>query len=304
MNSIYPDLKEITVTLSSEGIAVLYLDRPAQRNAFTETMTDSLQACYGRLDADDRVKVVILTGMENKGNAFCAGADLSKGDFSTSSQHFNKKDGHNAAANMNMHRDGGGRASLALFKVRKPTIAAINGHAVGIGITMTLTADIRLAWKDAKIGFVFGKRGIVPEAASSYFLPKLIGHSRALELFMTARILPASSPTLSQLFSNTYETPRATLDAALALASEIALNNSMISMAVTKALVWRGKETPEEQHLLDSKAIHVTGNGRDSKEGVLAFKEKRDPKFEARVPRDLPSDYYPWWQEFETKLKL
>lgn len=191
--SIYPDLPDIAVRLDSGGVAVVILDRPAQRNAFTNPMKDSLvrpprappTTCspstqveaFRRLDADDAVKVVVLQGAPNPGNAFCAGADLSKGDFSNKGRF-----SHNAASNLNEHRDGGGQTSLAALRIRKPTICAINGHGVGIGkswlllvrmgadrtvgITMTLGFDIRLAWKDAKIGFVFAKRGIVPEGTS------------------------------------------------------------------------------------------------------------------------------------------
>ncbi|KAL8292771.1 hypothetical protein RQP46_001383 [Phenoliferia psychrophenolica] len=293
MTTIYPDLPDILVTVDSEGIALLTLNRPDARNAFTGEMRDSLVQAYSRLDKDNAVKVIVTCGAPNKGNAFCAGADLKKGDFNYAN-----------TRNLNEHRDGGGQTSLATFKVAKPTICALNGHAIGIGITMALTFDIRLAWKDAKVGFVFGKRGIVPEAVSSYFLPKLIGHSRALELFMTSRILPASSPTLDLLFSSVHDSPAATVTAALALASEIARNNSAISMAVTKALVWRPQSTPEEQHLLDSKAVYTLGKGADSKEGVKAFKEKREANFPARVPRDLPTEYYPWWVEADIKSKL
>ncbi|KAI5476736.1 hypothetical protein MNV49_007326 [Pseudohyphozyma bogoriensis] len=285
--TLYTDLKHIKVTLDDSGIALLELNRPEQRNAFSNPMKDALVEVLGRLDAEDKVKVIVLAGAPNKGNAFSAGADLSEGDFSAGSGI------NDAARNMNEHRDGGGQMTMAAL--RSIFMSITRTTRCPPGITMTLPFDIRVAWKDAKIGFVFGKRGIVPEAASSYFLPKLIGHSRALELFMTSRILPASSPTLSLLFSSLHPTPEATVEAALSLAKEIATNNSPISMALTKALVWRGKDSPEEQHLLDSKAMFVAGNTMDSKEGVLAFKEKREAKFPATVPKDLPTEFFPWF---------
>lgn len=196
-----------------------------------------------------------------------------------------------------MHRDGGGQAALAIYRCQKPVICAVNGHAVGIGITMTLPCDIRIAWEGAKIGFVFASRGIVPEATSSYFLPRLIGHSKALELFMTARVLPASNRSFEQLFSSLHPTPEATVAAGLALALEIAASGSALSHALTKALVWHGADSPEGQHLLDSRAMAVAGNSVDSKEGVKAFREKRAAKFSATLPRDLNeiSEVYPWW---------
>ncbi|SCZ97334.1 BZ3500_MvSof-1268-A1-R1_Chr4-2g07144 [Microbotryum saponariae] len=290
--SLYPELKDIRVELRDHGVAVVYLDRPAARNAFTDPMAKSLVVAFDRLDSDDKVKVVILAGSPNEGKAFCAGADLSKGDFSTSDRY-----SQNSARNLNEHRDGGGTVSLALFRVRKPTIAAVNGHAVGIGITMTLGADIRFVSETAKIGFVFAQRGIVPEAASSYFLPKLIGHSRAMQLFMTAKVISATSPILDLLWASRHPSPEATFQAALDLAKDISLSNSMISSSLIKGLVWRGMDSPEDQHLLDSKAMHVAGNSIDSKEGVQAFRDKRAPRMVASVPKDLPTEFYPWWSQ-------
>lgn len=168
---------------------------------------------------------------------------------------------------------------------------------------MTLSFDIRVVWEGAKIGFVFAQRGIVPEAASSFFLPKLIGHSKAMELLMTAAVNPATASSLSQLWSSTQPSPEATVEEAMRIARSIVKNNSMTSSAVLKALVWRAKDTPEEQHLLDSKAMYVAGRSIDCKEGVLAFKEKRAPDFKASVPKDLPTELMPWWSEAEIALK-
>lgn len=166
-----------------------------------------------------------------------------------------------------------------------------------LGITLTLACDIRVVYEQAKIGFVFAQRGIVPEAASSFFLPRLIGHSRSLELFMTARVQKATAPSLNLLFSSFHPTPEATTAAGIALAHEIAANTSALSTALIKGMVWHGYNTAEEQHLLDSQAIHVSGNSSDSAEGVLAFKEKRPAVFKATIPAGLRQigELYPWW---------
>jgi enoyl-CoA hydratase/carnithine racemase len=168
---------------------------------------------------------------------------------------------------------------------------------------MTLSFDIRVVWEGSKVGFVFAQRGIVPEAVSSYFLPKLIGHSKAMELLMTAKVNPATAPALSGLWSSVQPTPEATVDEAMRIARDIVKNNSMTSLAIVKALVWRAKDTPEEQHLLDSKAMYVSGRSIDCKEGVLSFKEKRAPSFKATIPKDLPTELMPWWSEADIALK-
>ncbi|KAK4055428.1 hypothetical protein OIO90_003266 [Microbotryomycetes sp. JL221] len=292
--SIYKDLEHVDVQVD-QAVGILTLDRPQARNSFTAEMANSIIAAVQRLNEDERVKVIVLKGRENAGKAFCAGADLSgaKAAF----------DYRGGPRTLGEHRDHGGQTSLALFRSLKPTIAAINGHAVGIGITMTLGCDIRIVYDQAKIGFVFAQRGIVPEAASSYFLPRLVGHSKAMELLLTAKVQPASAPSLDLLWASTHSTPEATVDAALKLAHEIANNNSAISMALTKALVWRGKDSPEAQHLLDSRAMFVAGASVDAKEGVSAFKEKRNPNFPGRVPKDMPTELWPWWGDVDTAYR-
>ncbi|KAJ3116412.1 hypothetical protein HK100_001078 [Physocladia obscura] len=288
----FGNFKTITVTLDKAGVALLLLNRPKSQNAFNSDMMLDLIRSFHAFDSDDNVRAVVVTGA---GNFFCGGADFRETDFSTDTS----ADSRSPFAGFHNHRDGGGMLTLAIHSCRKPVIAAINGAAVGIGITMTLPMDIRLAVKDAKIGFVFNKRGICMEACSNYFLPRLVGHSRALELCLTARISPASHKSLELLFSETsFDTKEQLLTAAMKIAHEIATNTSSVSAAVTKALIWHGGKTAQEAHLLDSKALQFLGNSKDAKEGVLSFLEKRQPEFKDTVSENLPPNY-PWWLEVD-----
>jgi len=195
------------------------------------------------------------------------------------------------------HRDGGGQIALAIFRCRKPVIAAINGHAVGVGITMTLPMDIRIVSEDAKIGFVFTRRGVVPEACSSWFLPRIVGISKAAEWIYTGRVFRASEEAKSGLFN--YVVPQAkVVDKAMALAREIAENTSAVSVALSRALLWHGlaEGDPQSVHLIDSRCFYWMGHQKDSQEGVESFLEKRPPKFDMKVSSDMP-DFYPWWKE-------
>ena len=195
------------------------------------------------------------------------------------------------------HRDGGGQVSLAIFRCRKPVIAAINGHAVGVGITMTLPMDIRIVSENAKIGFVFTRRGVVPEACSSWFLPRIVGISKAAEWIYTGRVFRASEEATSGLFS--YVVPQEkVLDKAMTVAREIAENTSAVSVALSKALLWHGlaEGDPQSVHLIDSRCFYWMGHQNDSHEGVESFLEKRPPKFAMKVSSDMP-DFYPWWKE-------
>jgi enoyl-CoA hydratase/carnithine racemase len=271
----------------ADRVATITLDRPEKLNAFTRRMRDELIDAFGRADADDEVRVVIVTGA---GRAFCAGADLSAG-----------RDTFNAAnresAGLEDRRDGGGRVSLAIYASKKPVIAAVNGAAVGVGVTMTLPMDIRIASSAARFGFVFARRGIVPEACSSWFLPKVVGVSRAAEWLYTGRVFGAEEALAGGLVSRVVP-PEELLPAARALAREIADNTSAVSVALARQMLWRmaGADHPMEAHKVDSRGILAMGASPDVAEGVSAFLEKRAPRFPMQASTDMPS-FYPWWEE-------
>jgi len=269
----------------AENVLTVTLHRPERMNAFTDTMMEELLTVLDRVDEDDEVRAVIVTGA---GRAFCAGADLGGGGGT-----FDASDRESEAE----HRDGGGRVALRLFACRKPVIAAINGPAVGVGITMTLPMDVRLASETAKMGFVFARRGIVPEACSSWFLPRVVGISRAMEWVATGRVFPASEALAAGLVSELLP-PEGLLPRARELALEIARNTSAVSVALSRQMLWRmlGAEHPMEAHRVDSRAIHFMGRSPDAAEGVQSFLEKRPPRFAMRVSRDLPG-FVPWWRE-------
>lgn len=272
----------------SNGVAVLTLNRPDRLNAFTESMGSEMIELFGRADRDDEVRAVVVTGA---GRAFCAGADLGAGGGTFDS------DAHGEAVGLAGHRDGGGQVALAIFECRKPVIAAINGHAVGVGITMTLPMDIRVVAENAKVGFVFARRGIVPEACSSWFLPRIVGISKATELCYTGRVFEAAQERNSGLFSHVVPADQV-LAKAMDIAREIAENTSAVSVALSKALLWHGlgDASPQHAHLIDSKCIHWMGKREDAYEGVQSFLEKRAPEFKMSAWSDLP-DFYPWWIE-------
>ena len=271
-----------------EGVALIRLNRPEQLNAFTPVMRKELLALFQEADEDDAVRAVVVTG---QGRAFCAGADLSAGGSS-----FEKAQPPGQAA-ISRHRDGGGQVALAIFNCRKPVIAAINGPAVGIGITMTLPMDIRIAAEDAKIGFVFTRRGVVPEACSSWFLPRIVGITKASELILTGRVFRAVEESHSGLFN--YVLPREeVLPKALSIAREIADHTSAVSVTLSKALLWHGlaEKDPQSVHLIDSRCFFWASRQKDVYEGVQSFLEKRAPQFPGSPTKDLP-DFYPWWKE-------
>jgi enoyl-CoA hydratase/carnithine racemase len=268
-----------------DGVLTVTLHRPERLNAFTERMLEELLGVLDEADADDAVRVIVFTGA---GRAFCAGADLGGGGDT-----FDRA----AGETREVPRDGGGRLTLRLFDCRKPVIAAINGPAVGVGVTMTLAMDVRLASEQARFGFVFARRGIVPEACSSWFLPRLVGIGRALEWVTTGRILPASEALDAGLVSRVVPADEL-LPAAHALAREIADHTSAVSVCLARQLLWKmlGADHPMEAHKLDSRAIQAMGRSPDAYEGVTSFLEKRPPRFGMRVSRDLP-DFFPWWEE-------
>jgi len=267
----------------ADGIATLTLSRPDRLNAFTWTMMSELIAAFDRTDADDAVRVVIVTGA---GRAFCAGADLGEGG---------KTFDNSTRETRDEHRDGGGQVVLHIFESRKPVIAAVNGPAVGVGVTLTLPMDVRIASTAAKFGLVFTRRGIVPEACSSWFLPRLVGISRAAEWVYTGRLFGPDEALAGGLVSRVVA-PEDLLPAARTLAREIADHTSAVSVALSRALLWRmlGADHPMEAHRIDSKCIYEMGRSADAREGVTAFLEKRPARFTMRPSADMP-DVYPWW---------
>ena len=267
------------------GIATIALNRPDALNAFTPTMRKELIALFDQADGNDAVRAVVVTGA---GPTFCAGADLSHGGST-----FDRSQ----TSNISEHRDGGGQVALAAFRCRKPVIAAINGHAVGVGITMTLAMDMRIAAEDAKIGFVFVRRGVVIEACSSWFLPRIVGMAKATELAYSGRIFRAADEKDSGLFN--YVLPGdQVLSRAKEIAREIADNTSAVSVALCKALLWHGlaENDPQSVHLVDSRCFYWAGKQKDAREGVQSFLEKRRPQFTLSPSKDMP-DFYPWWKE-------
>ena len=274
----------------SEGILTITLDRPDRLNAFTGLMGEELIDAFDRSDADDDVKCVIVTG---SGKAFCAGSDLAKGG-DTWSQHEKHLKEQKAARYVG---DGGGCVTRRIFDSHKPVIAAINGPAVGVGITMTLAMDIRMAVQGAKMGFVFAARGIVPEAASAWFLPRIVGISTALEWAYSGRVFKAEEGHARGLLRSLHE-PDALLPAARELARTFANDTSAVSKAFVRHMFWRmlGAEHPIRAHEIDTAAIAYTGKSADAREGITAFLEKRPAQFKDRVSRDMP-DFFPFWEE-------
>ena len=268
-----------------DGIATITLNRPEQLNAFTTQMMREMIDAFGRTDADDSVRAVIVTG---SGRAFCAGADLSSGADTFA------RGGSDVHAN-GLVRDGGGMLSLRIFDSLKPVIAAINGPAVGVGITMTLPMDVRLASTTTKIGFVFSRRGIVPEACSSWFLPRLVGISKAAEWCYSGRVFDADEAVAAGLTRSVHE-PGELLAAARALAMEFAEGTAPVSVALTRQMLWRmlTADHPMEAHRVDSRGIQQRGRSADVREGVESFLAKRPPEFTDRVSDGLP-DIFPDW---------
>ena len=275
----------------ADGIATITLHRPEKMNAFTRVMMAELIEAIDTTDADDSVRAVIVTGHGDR--AFCAGADLTP-----------EGGGHvfsdpNPVDDLSDERvrDGGGRLVLRLFNSKKPLIGACNGVAVGVGATMQLPFDIRLASDTARFGFVFARRGITPEAASSWFLPRLVGMQTALEWCMTGRIFDAAEAKDRGLVRSVHA-PGDLMAAARELAREIAANTSAVSVAMTRAMLWRLSSEPHPMiaHRVDSRSIYRLSRSADAREGIASFLEKRPPAFPDAVGRDMP-DFYPWWTE-------
>ena len=274
----------------AEHIATITLNRPAQLNAFTNTMMRELLSAFDRVDADDDVRVVIVTGA---GRGFCAGADLSGGGDTFTGG------GSDVQTNVGVSRDGGGLVSLRIFECTKPVIGAINGAAVGVGVTMTLPMDIRLASDAARFGFVFARRGIVPEACSSWFLPRVVGISQAAEWVYTGRVFGAAEAHGAGLVRSVHPGDEL-ITVARALATEIAANTAPVSVALSRQMLWRmlGASHPMEAHRVDSRGIKERGKSADSREGVMSFLEKRAAVFPDTVSAGLP-DIFPAWEDPE-----
>ncbi|NNF94818.1 MAG: crotonase/enoyl-CoA hydratase family protein [Altererythrobacter sp.] len=277
----------------ADGIATITLNRPEKMNAYTRIMGEEIMAAMDDIDADDSVRAVIFTGSGDR--AFCAGADLTpEGGGHVFSDPSEVEDLSDPKV-----RDGGGLLTLRLFESKKPLISACNGVAVGVGATMQLAMDIRLASDNARYGFVFARRGIVPEACSSWFLPKLVGISQALEWCYTGRVFDAEEARNGGLIKDIYSSGEL-MGAARDLAREIADNTSAVSVAMTRAMMWRlpSGDHPMEAHKIDSRAIYRLSRGADAKEGIASFLEKRAPDYPAKVSEDMP-DFYPWWDAAE-----
>jgi enoyl-CoA hydratase/carnithine racemase len=271
-----------------DGVATITLNRPEKLNAFTNTMRQELIAAFDAVDADDDVRAVIVTGA---GRAFCAGADLSAG-----SKTFDYA-ARGVTGPEEQRRDGGGTVTLRIFACKKPVIAAVNGPAVGIGATMQLPMDIRLAADGARFGFVFTRRGVVPEACSSWFLPRLVGIQQALDWTLTGRVFDAAEAKAGGLVKDVLPLPDL-LPAARQWAREIVTHTSAVSVALTRQMLWRmlGAEHPMAAHRIDSRGIQMMGRSPDAYEGVASFLEKREPHFTMKPSRDMP-EFFPWWTE-------
>ncbi|KAB8275940.1 ClpP/crotonase [Aspergillus minisclerotigenes] len=285
-------LRDVKISHHPEGapvatpVVVVTLNRPDKNNAFSTHLMDAFEKLYPLFDVDERVKVVVLTAT---GKIFCAGADL--------------KEPYKPAKERPLDfRDPGGRMALSIYRCRKPTIAALQGSAVGIGIAVTLPCAIRIACEQAKYGFVFARRGLTLESCSSFFLPRLIGYSHAMYLLTTGHMLPPTSRHFGSLFAETRPDPEQVLSRALELATEIAENVSLLAWHLNHALMWRNPRTAEGAHIVDSTVIYHMFDGRDMEEGTRSFLEKRKPHFTATL-EDAPPNY-PWWTEIDTGRRV
>lgn len=276
---------ETLLTELRDRVLTVTMNRPERLNAFTLQMMHDWLALLDEIDANDEVRAVVVTGA---GKGFCAGADLGTGGGTFDASGVEK---------ISEHRDGGGRVALRIFECKKPLIAAVNGAAVGVGVTMTLPMDVRIASDAARFGFVFVRRGIVPEAASSWFLPRVVGISQAMEWVATGRVFGAEEALAGRLVSRVVPAAQL-LDTAHALAREIADNTSAVSVALARQMLWRmlGADHPMAAHEIDSRAIYSMGRSPDAYEGVQSFLEKRPPRFTMKPSTDMPA-FFPWWKE-------
>ena len=282
-----------------DKVLTITLNRPDRLNAYTGQMQSNLIEAFDKAGKDDDIRAIIVTGA---GRGFCAGADLGAGGNTFNREVRNNKGETKAIKDdPEWMRDGGGRTTLAIFDCPKPIIAAFNGPAVGVGVTMTLPMDIRIASEEAKFGFVFARRGLVPEAASSWFLPRVVGINKALEWTFSGRVFSPEEAKEGGLIRSIHPADKL-LEEANKIALEIVENTSAVSVAMTRQMLWKllGADHPMEAHKVDSRAIYELGQGGDAKEGVESFLEKRPPEFPSKVSEDMP-EFYPWWEERKFK---
>jgi len=293
MTARHIDMETLFIDIADK-VAVITLNRPERMNAFTGQMMLDMIAAFDLTDAADDVGAVIVTGA---GRAFCAGADLAAGAATFDYAKREDRPERGSKESLESLRDGGGRMTLRIYESLKPVIGAINGAAVGVGVTMQLPMDIRIASTEAKFGFVFARRGIVPEACSSWFLPRVVGMSTALEWCYSGRVFPASEAKERGLVRSLHA-PDELLPAAHAIAREIVDNTAPVSIALTRQLMWRmaGADHPMEAHKIDSRAIYARGAQADAKEGVMSFLEKRAPSYPNTVSEDMP-EFFPWYEQ-------
>jgi len=282
-----------------DKVLTITLNRPDRLNAYTGQMQSNLIEAFDKAGKDDDIRAIIVTGA---GRGFCAGADLGAGGNTFNREvRNNKGETEGIKEDPEWMRDGGGRTTLAIFDCPKPIIAAFNGPAVGVGVTMTLPMDIRIASEEAKFGFVFARRGLVPEAASSWFLPRVVGVNKALEWTFSGRVFSPEEAKEGGLIRSIHPADKL-LEEANKIAQEIVENTSAVSVAMTRQMLWKllGADHPMEAHKVDSRAIYELGQGGDAKEGVESFLEKRPPEFPSKVSEDMP-EFYPWWEERKFK---
>ena len=282
------DFKTITLE-QDENLAILLLNRPEKLNAFTFLMMEELISALDLIEDDDSFHAVIISGA---GRGFCAGADLSSGK-----ETFNPSFDNFAVQEQDFRRDSGGILTLRMYKFLKPIIFACNGPAVGIGASMQLAGDIRIASENARFGFVFNNRGIVPDACSSWFLPKIVGISKALELTFSGKIIDSQEALDISLISSIHK-PENLMNDAKKIAQDLIEKSAPVSIAITRQMLWRsfGQANPYEAHVIESKAIDSRGASDDAKEGVNSFLEKRPAKFKNLISSDMP-DFFPWWED-------
>ena len=280
-------------------VLTITLNRPERLNAYTGKMQTDLIEAFDKAGKDDDIRVIIVTGA---GRGFCAGADLGAGGNTFNREvRNNKGETEGIKDDPEWMRDGGGRTTLTIFDCPKPVIAAFNGPAVGVGVTMTLPMDIRIASEEAKFCFVFARRGLVPEAASSWFLPRVVGINKALEWTFSGRVFSPEEAKEGGLIRSIHPANEL-LEEANKIAQEIVENTSPVSVAMTRQMLWKllGADHPMEAHKVDSRAIYELGQGGDAKEGVESFLEKRSPEFPSKVSKDMP-EFFPWWEERKFK---